>query len=617
MARMIRRACGWAVVLAWGVLSLSACDALGYEGDKGPADSGDAGAGAEADAGEFPDRNVDGLSPVPPSNGGVDYCAALDVNVDGLVTCMGDEFCAESGACCVNAGDCCEADGTTEVFDFAACDGTLEACKPGAFTSFGDPAPGVDGAFLPGGDASFDSGAVVNTDADIVTRKLTLTVTFTPATCPNNDCLEAAGVAVTAQGDLGDTTLVRPGVGLLWSAALGNVTLYIENSAVAEWKIADVNSTTWTLALAPSGQVFVSTPDNPAVGYEDVYAPFTDARVVLYGRNGAEPTAGITKLAVDRAVCDVPSVWESRGALPVVDGDGDTEWTNVHGPTSATHQGLTVAAFERDGAIYFGEGTMDNVVLASRTNSPALAAAGDGYMAVAVRDPEVVWDTASGAWVLFFTAEDAEGRRTVGFATTADGGATFVPAAEPRIAAANLGADAAVDVDAPSALALYDNSLVLAVRVNTEEGTYLDLWYGDNVQDATLTRTPAAALRTLTFRSVTGGVPALGTFDRDEVAAPSIHLQNRAYHVYYGGRRGTRWGIGLLVSDDLAAWRWADNGGPVLAGDGAGFDGFGVADPDVSFGAGQVRLLYMGLDGNRRVLGAASRRAPEAAVSAR
>ena len=107
-----------------------------------------------------------------------------------------------------------------------------------------------------------------------------------------------------------------------------------------------------------------------------------------------------------------------------------------------------------------------------------------------------------------------------------------------------------------------------------------------------------------------GDVSASG-FDADEIAHPSLIVHDGAWQLYYAGRRGTRWGVGLLLSDELLRWRWYAGGRPVLEGDGNGFDRVGVGAPDaVSVGA-TVELYYEGTDGTRTRLGRAVRQAAQ------
>jgi hypothetical protein len=90
----------------------------------------------------------------------------------------------------------------------------------------------------------------------------------------------------------------------------------------------------------------------------------------------------------------------------------------------------------------------------------------------------------------------------------------------------------------------------------------------------------------------------LFAFDRDEVAAPALVTfpdarGNAVTRLYYAGRRGTRWSIGMMASLDGVSFRPI---GAVL-GAGGGFDALGVSDPAPVDEDGVLRIYYAGGDG--------------------
>jgi hypothetical protein len=92
-------------------------------------------------------------------------------------------------------------------------------------------------------------------------------------------------------------------------------------------------------------------------------------------------------------------------------------------------------------------------------------------------------------------------------------------------------------------------------------------------------------------------------FDADEIAWPALTVHGGAWRLAYAGRRGTRWAIGVLVSDQLIRFR-APVDGSVL-GRGATFDRLGVFAPAIlSAGAAdRVEMYYLGTDGTGPTLG--------------
>jgi hypothetical protein len=111
-------------------------------------------------------------------------------------------------------------------------------------------------------------------------------------------------------------------------------------------------------------------------------------------------------------------------------------------------------------------------------------------------------------------------------------------------------------------------------------------------------------------------------FDVDEVAAPALVAYRGLLRLYYAGRRGTRWAIGLMVSEDGIHWWPANGGAPILTGSGAAmaFDALSVSDPDPVVvdpnpdvhGDEELRLYYTGSDGVNMAIGLARLRIPVA-----
>ncbi|MCA9600518.1 MAG: hypothetical protein KC417_00760 [Myxococcales bacterium] len=630
----------WLPLLA----ALTACDGLGLDGEPNRAnggtgnDSGDAGA-VLADGGYGSEVESPDLLPSVPdgvfgNNGDAErsYCFAGQPGEPFLLDCEATS-CAASGACCVGSKNCCAEDQTkTRSIDASGCAvGPAANCVSGV-TPFGTPAPVVtDGAVLPAGSMTSDSGLVFDNAVALEARRLELTVTFKHSTC-SGACLEAAGVGVTTQSSFDVSSVITPKAALVSRGAARTVALLIEGVLAAEWSVdaALADTSTWTLTLAPTGEVSVvgsaaNGTNALAVGYADVYAPAPEARVVLYGRNANGETstrAGVRMLDVRESVCDVPAAWSERGPL----GGADPSLADAGAPSVATHGDETWIAYEAADGIHVGV-----LAGATVTAEPGVAVGAEpsqAFRAKAVQDPELVRNADDDGWLLFFTAERSGGARSIGRAVRLDGATAWsvdsVPVLEPNALVIPT-AEPAIDVDAPTVMRNASRQLVMIVRGRSASATWFDVLRSSSSSDGQawhpLTPPTTAGgewaagspspLATLTLRD---GSVAGTPFDRDQLGAPSLHEQNRSFHLYYAGRRGSRWAIGLATTDDLFHWRFVGDGSAAVEHGASGFDASGVADPDVEFREGIVTLVHTGIAGSSRALGVLRREAATVAV---
>jgi len=105
----------------------------------------------------------------------------------------------------------------------------------------------------------------------------------------------------------------------------------------------------------------------------------------------------------------------------------------------------------------------------------------------------------------------------------------------------------------------------------------------------------------------------VGDFDTDEVGSPTIVHRGTTWSLYFAGRHGARWAIGLVASDDLQYWTTPT---AVLSGSGTGFDTLSARDPSVVTRADTVELYYAGSDGAHTIIGRALRAAASMRVGA-
>lgn len=87
-------------------------------------------------------------------------------------------------------------------------------------------------------------------------------------------------------------------------------------------------------------------------------------------------------------------------------------------------------------------------------------------------------------------------------------------------------------------------------------------------------------------------------FDRDEIRSPVVVKTEATTRVYYAGRRGTRWSIGMLQSSGNGLYFRASNeGNALLTGSGSGLDALSVSSPTAWIEGSTLHLVYAGSDG--------------------
>jgi hypothetical protein len=250
--------------------------------------------------------------------------------------------------------------------------------------------------------------------------------------------------------------------------------------------------------------------------------------------------------------------------------------------TGATGESAIFAAFETSaGPTRFRS-------LAELT-APILEAS-DEPGAVAVRDPELVLDGAT--FHLLYTVETADTAhpRRIGHASGDDLRALTVlapiidPSRWPDLAS----------VEMPTAVFTALGAWVVVVRATGIDGTeQLVAFTGPSLDS--LARVRGSDLDALTQRT---GAPQTPTFDADEIASPSLAIGGTTFYLYYSGRRGTRWGVGLFASEDFVHFRDVTaESGAILAGQNGQSDALGPIATDVLIEGDLVTLFYVGTDG--------------------
>lgn len=608
----------------------------------------DAGVGVDLDAAPPDDRRDGGPAGALAENRddlGVGCYDFVDTDGDGLRDCEDDE-CSTAPICCVgSSSDGCCTDTATGGVELD-CDGSgtaaLAACATGA-SIFGSPSPELrDRTMVPLGGDRFDSGLVLAGAVDPRVARLTLEgVIAAGESCAA--CIDAVAFGLTtAEGALGATTLVDPDVALMVSTSQGEIRLLVGGAVARAVALETVRASLgvaigarieYQLTTTPGGLASVRARDGASGESTNVftdvpYAPDGPARVVIWGRStnraaGDPPPAAIASLEVITATCDAPASVARRTA-PILPDEIDPWWpagARVRGSSVVVYDDAgtqrSMMAFAYEGRIHLAGGIADGRFRALAdprvdTNAAVRAGAGD-WLAGGVADPELV--RGENRWEIWFTAIDAAGARSIGRALGEPGFALQFPTAEvvlsPEPAAGTDG------WDAPSYLETTvrgtDHRYLAARRTS---GTMTEIVIHEiDASDDSLS--PAAATRfdSDAGEAVNGDVVHRATlaptaFDANEVASPALVQYGGVLRLYYAGRRGTRWAIGVLVSEDGNHWRSGNDGEPVLGGSGSGFDALSVSDPEPVRIDGELRLYYAGSDGVGSAIGLGSHSIP-------
>ncbi len=215
-----------------------------------------------------------------------------------------------------------------------------------------------------------------------------------------------------------------------------------------------------------------------------------------------------------------------------------------------------------------------------------------------IGDPDISWDGA--AWQVFYSSS-LSGRKGIAHVETASL-SDPLPPAETVLDPSTFGVDA---IESPSFVRTASGTSVLIARVRQGAARRLEVFVQHAAGDP-YRRLASSFLPGLTLRD--GTADGVG-FDADEIAAPAIEVVGTAFHLYYAGREGTRWAVGLLASEELNYYRQVSTLDGVLGARGRSgqFDALGVLDLDVVVDAAGVTAVYLGSDGARRSFGIARR----------
>ncbi len=636
------RAMHMTLAISWatcGVFALVA--SLGCAGLETRAGATSDGGASPADAGRFPPRDAASVDGAPP---GTDGGGMLRSEADALAGCYdfsdddgdGDADCDDSDCgrapiCCVGSAlaECCRAASGAPSLTFTSCgagEAGLRACAPPGSAVFGGPDV-RDGMFVPLGSESADSGLALPGVFDPQLGTVSLRATIAAGdSCPG--CVEFVAIGLVADSAFGAATRVAPIAALSVSASTGELRIVVGGAVRAARALDEVASVVgvadataaieYELELGGDGIARVLARGPGGAASEVLRGTYVAAtgRAVLYGRSlnrasgsGAPPRAA--SVDASSLLCDMPAAL-TRDAGPLLPDAASGWWQPVErlvDPSVARRTDAMMGrdfwrlAFVREGRIHFAAGNATGDVFGaladpSVPSNSVLRASDVGGTTVELSDPELL--DADGHWRLYFAAIDAEGVSRI---YSSEGAAGYADAFGPPRLVLDANASAERGFDDPSVLRTATGTEILVAR---RLGPDPAIVIFDDV--ASLDASEGRAAGTFLEPATRGGAAqaddvvhrpraSLAAFDHDEVAAPALAFAGGVWRIYYAGRRGTRWGIGLLISEDRRYWRLANDGEAVLRGDGEGFDALGVAAPSVATVGGEVRLYHGATDG--------------------
>ncbi len=659
-----KRRIGWiaGLIALVGLPFAAACAAVGapMTPDPGGGDASASDAGAALDAALVPNPGRGASELLGDEVACADF---LDDDAGGGADCT-DMNCARSHVCCVQSTsvECCAAPAiAAPALDFrsASCATSSPAasCVSGV-TGFGTAASAfvrdIDavgsfcadgmGAMAPQGGARSDAGLLFEQSYDTGAAAVALEAHVGVGSAATGS-IDAIALGLTEQTDLaGANARVRVTVGIVVSATDQTVRAVAGDVAFEAYPLStafaagECQELDLRIETSPRGtfDAFYRRHDETGattwmpLALGQSFQPRPLARPVVYGRTtnpGIEGVhAWVRSVGVASALCDVLA--PARSASTVF--TGSVTAANVR---SVSRLGA-LAAYEIEGTIYSagvdGNGHIDPT---TAPTNPALIdpllAPGSFYGAGAF-DPELTQIGVNAR--LYFTGLSATGVRSIGYLDFTSDLMARVTGSTPR-ALLSPGDIGVLGVDGPSYLETTEATgarkrlLVFRAVVADGPATHSEIRALElNGSDAIL----GADMETITDFAGAADTPAYYSrsspfspgvalyrnrvddetaFDRDEVGQPEIVAYHGVFRIFFAGRRGARWSIGMIRSPDLTHFDLASPT-PILTGSGNGFDAVSVSDPDAFIEGDALSLYYSGTNGVETRPGLATQRVP-------
>ena len=593
MARLGTLLCLFALLL------LPACDDAAGMGPPGTIDAGSV--AFDAAPRDVPD----------PSEGfrGSSSCYdGLDNDDNGASDCR-DSDCSLNPVCCVgsSAAACCAASTETlATFEIPLeCEGDVGTCAGLAGLGFfgADAMPTIEShGLVPQGGAG-QGGVAMGSPIDPRGGNSTFTVQLEVPSARCTDCIDSAGIGFmdTLPRAIGERAPVR--LGVIASGSRDELQVVVGDAVVTRLPLP-VGPITLTLTLNADGTASLTHPS----GLETISGVALDEALVpvIYGRTqnraaGVEAIR-VTGATLTRNACDIPSAMVRR-ADPVLPASF-SPWTPgaLGRPAVLAGPSGTLVVIEHEGRLLSAGVTM-NLEITSAGGDPGPSVVDPPPDVETLHDPWLV--THGGVRALFFVGEDVLGVRRVYRADAAESATSLQVGSPSEPVLSPEALPGVLSVDGPSVWVDGSSLWRMIARVRTDAGPALVALSGGS--DGTAWQLANGTLEASIVRSP--ATDDLFAMDRDEVATPAVvrvagpRGGEPLLRLYYAGRRGTRWSIGLLVSETGDQWL---SEGEVLGPRSQGFDAFGALGPaPILRPSGELHLFYVGTDGLQSAYGLA------------
>ncbi|MGE0790866.1 MAG: hypothetical protein AB7S26_34650 [Sandaracinaceae bacterium] len=580
------------------------CDSLSDGGttraDGGAGGGRDAGVLGDGGPGAVQDGQVGGLEADRSSLAcfnGLDDDANLAVDCEEL-------SCETARYCCVGSArsTCCDRAGVVLSATFAGCaTGDPVDCGSAPLHAFGTPLPTLNAqGMTPNGDDLGESGVVLARPIALRSERVEIVATIAARTggCESPTCLDVVSFGLAEEPTLAPHR-VTPAVAVMVRASRRDYALVVMGEVVASAPIASDAPTSYRLVVDAEGNVELrageADPIRAHVLVQDGWSPMIWGRA--FELTTAETPAAVTDVQLTVSGCDIPNAL-TRPLAAAIPFAGPTWSGDPSSPSVIAEPGGRLAAFEYQGGIHLAryDGVAWSLAGSGVLGVPALAASVNERL----EDPELVRE--SDRYVLYVTRIDAMGATHIDRAEGDAGLAETFGALAP----VSLPDEPTRSYRSPSVLAYATGWLMAAVTRGADEPRIV-LLYADSPEGPYRYATGDLERSTVVARDAD-----LFHFATDEVADPELVGDSHGLlRLYYAGRRGARWSIGLVVSGGVIdAWRDPLDGIPALDHGASGQDALGVRDPSVVIEGDRLSLFHTASDGVRSTIRRAEGDAP-------